>query len=110
MSPFVSKEVVHALDWDFTAHLGKDAKGTIPEPTQSAVEKFNRASKDINPGGLAALMDMESDEAEATAVLFKDAIAELTQGEPSREMLDALPARVLTAFTGWIYGEFANPR
>lgn len=107
MSGFDSGKAVHALDWNFSAHGGP--KGTIPEPTQSAVEKFNRTTGDILPGGLKALLEMEPEEQETASALFKDAIAELAQNQPSREELDALPARVLTAFTGWLYGSIANP-
>lgn len=111
MSGFVAKDAVSPLDWDFTAFCGKGAKGTIPEPTQPAVDKFNRTMSDIFPDGIGVgLQKLDADEIETKNVLFKDAIAELSQGEPSRELLDKVPARVLTAFIGWLYGSLVNPK
>lgn len=110
MSGFIAKDSVSPLDFDFTAFCGKGAKGTIPEPTQSAVDKFNRSMVDILPDGMGSMGKLSSDEIETKNVLFKDAIAELSQGEPSRELLDKLPARVLTAFIAWLYGSLVNPK
>lgn len=121
---FDSAKAVSPLDFDFTAHGGP--KGTIPEPTQEALDAFYERGRAIIAGAgiedIARLSD-DSSEAEIIGVLAKldmesfqslqgdlaVAVGELCQGTPSTEEIQALPVRVRQAFIGWVFGEIADP-
>jgi hypothetical protein len=117
---FNAATVVEKMDWDFTAFGGE--KGTIPEPSQDAVEAYQKevteAVKDIQglPGAqsdftmeeLNALMSsMGEVDFHKIASDVKDAIAKLCQNQPSREQLDLLPYRIFQAFQQWLQAELS---
>jgi hypothetical protein len=108
MTSFSAKSAAPALDYDFNPHV--KAKGTVPEPSQEAVEQFQEVILAILPDGdLDKLQNLSLAEGKAATLKFKEALADLCAGSPSREELDALPHRVLVAFSGWLSGSFQDP-
>lgn len=67
---------------------------------------------DVQPA--ASVLDAENDRYAAVLAELRvdgrdrvvSALAEFCQGTPQREVLDALPARVLSSFLGWLTGQF----
>lgn len=115
---FDAGKAVAALDWTFSPYL-EDARGTIPEPTQAEFEAFMDAL-----GEIAQLEDGEEPDEIASAVktaladdgLVKqfwpkvmDALEPICKGAPSREQLEALPARLRFAFFDWLTNELTDP-
>lgn len=127
------------LDWDFTKSLGDGVLGTIPEPSRDAVDAFKGHAKRIledegidlsrfapiaalgeNPApgeiiaAVAAVMpELEGDTLEKLQSAQLEAVIELCEaageGAPTREQIEALPARYQEAFVGWLSGKFADP-
>lgn len=105
---FKATEAVPALDYDFTPHV--EAKGTVPEPSQKAIKKFNKAMRQLTGGkSLLDIAKLDEDEQEAMNDGMKPIIADLCQGHPSLAQLDELPHRLLSAFCGWLMGQLQNP-
>lgn len=117
MAGFDAGTAVDPLDFDFTAYGGP--KGTIPEPTEKALEGFIKetrkiasefgSSKDresLTPEEMVEEMDrLSSSMPEATSRLA-DAAAALCSGVPSAAEILVLPMRVRNAFVGWLMGQF----
>lgn len=150
MGGFDAGQELAALSYDFSTLPGLDllpdeqrallenAKGVIPEPSQDAVERFERANlQAVTSTGLpidklasiAALGDDASQEQmaqalgglegidveglpqkarEAKHMLFEAAV-EVCGGSPSPEVFEALPARLREAFVGYLVGELLRP-
>jgi hypothetical protein len=119
---FDASSAVVALDYDFSEYV-EDAKGTIPEPTSDGFQRyFARLQEAVTGLGLADLGDDPGPEqiGRALAALgddafakisetMLDATAELCQGSPTRDQIEALPYRIRQAFFGWLQGQLADP-
>jgi hypothetical protein len=128
---FDAANVVEPLDWDFTKFGDKDDKGTVPEPTDRAIETF---FKDVAKATKEVLKDLGMPEREIGSdadaasrmietiaeispdtpittkmfdALFR-ATARLCSNQPSLTQLKKLPLRVRIAFVTWLMGEL-NP-
>jgi len=96
--------------------------GTVPEPSDEAVQAFqramSRATRDLLPS------DVDTDDPRAVALAMRkmpedtwtkidegiiDALADLTAGSPTRAQLVALPFRLRRKFLMWIQRELMNP-
>ncbi|WP_190824683.1 hypothetical protein [Saccharopolyspora pogona] len=113
----LSKQV-KALDY----HLGGGLRGTVPEPSPKAVNRYNSRIADNlsvigkerpNPSDTEAiaklLSELTEDDMNAIGEENLDAVAELCDGSPSRADLEALGHRGFQAFMGWLSGELNNP-
>jgi hypothetical protein len=126
MAGFNARQAVSALSYDFTgievadddaADLLAAAKGTTPEPSQKQVRHLQAVQRDLlglppdtTPVEANKVMAaMSEDELDDLDEQVTDMIAEVTNGKPSREELEALPFRVRQAYHGWLLGELANP-
>jgi len=119
---FDAGNAVEPLDFDFSAFV-EDCKGTIPEPSQGALERFFDATREIGTqAGVAALEQASSasEVAGALATASEDvldaltdklvvAVADLCSGTPSLEQIQQLPFRVRQAFIDWLLGEITDP-
>jgi hypothetical protein len=130
MSGFDAGQAIPALDFDFTTLKGPDGKpyegkGTIPEPPQELIDEVMDelrqlvASLGIDPEILmsndpakvvSALAGAGEEALERISSAQLDVITKLCQGTPTREQIEALPARPRQAFYGWLLGQFANPQ
>lgn len=112
----LSKQV-RALDYN----LGNGVRGTVPEPSRKAVNRFNtRIADNLSvigkdrpmPGDTEAIArlysELTEDDLNAISEENLDAVAEVCDGSPSREELDAMGHRGFHAFLGWLSGEL-NP-
>lgn len=125
MPKFDASAVYSALDYDFSA-AGVDAKGRVPEPTDAMIGKFlaglKALVKEIQDSAKLGEVDTDNPLAVLEALnsldpeTFVDALnkmadhyAELTRGQPSKEVLLQLPLRVRQAFYAWIQTEVINP-
>jgi hypothetical protein len=137
MAGFDAGAEVDPLDYDFTTikalpgavrEILKDAKGTIPEPSNEQVNKFLRKQRskleshgvkieDFDPADqiksmtavAKALATASPEDIDKMASGMVDAVAELCGGTPTREQIDALPQRIQTAFFGWLMGKLTSP-
>ena len=115
MPGFNAGKAVPKLDWDFTDFAGPDDKGTIPEPSDDALDAFRDRLRDVygadfDPTDEAAVAQrMREIDAEAASLEVLDATAELCQECPSTDQLRALPPRVRAAFLGWLLQSITNP-
>lgn len=126
MAGFNAGEVVDALDYDFTAVGGP--KGTIPEPDDTRIEKFRKAlggivaetlkARESAQASVAETGELTADtllsaleSADLTAQLGRavDAVADLCQGSPTRDQIEALPWRHKQAFFAWLVGQLLDP-
>jgi len=95
--------------------------GTVPEPSDDAVQTFQRrltaATVDLLPvldlddrvAVAKALRDMpEETFAKADQVII-DAVGELCAGSPTRDQVAALPFRLRRKFVAWLQRELMNP-
>ena len=106
---------VEGLDYDLRPYV--DAHGTVPEPSDDLVEAFYYGLANVlkealgeerlegvnirNADELAPLMaDLSREDYKATRVTLLDLYANLCDGRPSRDELEALPYRVRQAFYG----------
>lgn len=116
MAKFTAGTAVEPLEWDFTKYQPAPTEGqavapwggTIPEPTQAALERFNAALVAAAPTGDAARLSEVTDMSVLDPI--KRALADLCGNLPSVAQLDALPFRVLVAFIGWLAGRLTNPQ
>jgi hypothetical protein len=128
MPGFNAAEVVSEddLDFDFSKYV-EGVKGRIPEPSAEALDKFYRRGFEIakdaginidevaEPGerGRAALVKALANAPEGATEKMRhaeiEATAELCQGTPSVEQIEALPYRIQQAFTAWLMAKFADP-
>jgi hypothetical protein len=122
---FNAGDEVEPLDYDFTFFKDKIpelavAKGTIPEPSDTAVQRMQRklveATKKFVPSGApgapttaAAMADLPEDAFEQAETVILDAIAELCAGSPTREQLAVLPYRHKRKFIAWLQRQLMNP-
>lgn len=132
---FDAGKAVIALDYDFStvkvadesaAEILKEAKGTIPEPSQDALEAFQeRLRSRIVDGGLEEIAALGDDPSTADVVSAisglpegalgemmndtLDAVADLCAGSPTREQINVLPARIRLAFIGWLTESLVGP-
>jgi hypothetical protein len=118
MAGFDLSKHVQSLDWDF----GGGVKGTTPEPSTKAVNRFNQRLRD-NLAHIGKPVEDRSDTDELMRVMGSltedehnaiheeafDAVLELCDGSPSREQLAGLGHRGFQAFLGWISSEVNNP-
>lgn len=115
-----SLAAVETLDYDFTGFPKEDGKGyctgkgTIPEPSQKALDQYFKDLSEIMGGGGAAAhvrditqIDPEVQKEQLAAVFA--AIAKLCSNQPSKEQLMELPPRIKIAFLKWVNQEFQNP-
>ncbi len=110
MSGFSSASLSR-LDYDFTGFKASDGsrckgKGVGPEPSAEAITDFGILYGEL----LQGLEDTPDEDKLKTAFsALAQALAELTQGQPSEEELAALPPRALAGFARWLMGEL-NPK
>lgn len=119
---FKPSDAVEALDYDFRPDV--ESFGTIPEPTQDALEELFADLRRIGTQGsldsLAALQPGVDNPGQALAEIPEDvlgnvtgalvaAVAKLCQGTPSEDEINALPIRYRQAFIDWLLGETTNP-
>lgn len=126
MAGFKARERVSGLEYDLSGITVADddaqalldsAKGVIPEPSTYAVRRMNGRLNDLlgleadatMEQRLEALASKTEDEMHEIDDEQLDIIAEIANGSPSREELEALPFRHRQAFYGWLIGEMANP-
>lgn len=108
MTAFNAATAVSALDYDLSPYV--KTKGTVPEPSQADIKKFQKAVRAISPDGTPTkLSQLTDDEAEAANDGMVAALAEFCHGKPNEAQIAALPHRVLLAFCGWLFGSFTNP-
>lgn len=97
MSGFNAETAVEPLDWDFTKYAGENAKGTTPEPTTKAIERFFRKQQTLTMATIRTKQAMarvlkEKAEAlspeEALAEMRRQ--AELTVDQAFDEIIDEL--------------------
>lgn len=135
MSTFDVGREVDPLNYDLSTtraadpkarEILKDAKGTVPEPSQDALETFQermrKAVVEQGVGEIAALGENAPPE-KLIEVMGKlpegamkavmdtnlDAVAELCGGAPTKEQITALPARERLRFIGWLTGSLVRP-
>jgi hypothetical protein len=132
---FDAGKSVQALDFDFTTiqvaddatrEILKDAKGTIPEPTQDALDRFTAHVRELatdpeiaalvalgdNPDPaavVAAIGEMPEEKLLGVTEGMLSVIIDVCSGTPSEEQIRALPPRVRNAFVGWVSGELVGP-
>ena len=123
MAGFVAQGVVEALDYDFNPYL--DVKGTIPEPTDTQIETFLLAMKELyvtaqkdqpDLGDLTSQADIleaidKVDPTTQIKLLGKMAAiySELCSKTPTAKQISELPVRVRTIFFAWLQGEVMSP-
>jgi hypothetical protein len=119
---FDAGTVVEPLDWDFTAFNA--GQGTIPEPTDKAIDtmfkdlaKITRtlgeaaglAAADVAPGQMVALMANLPEDADlGISDLMSEmskVFAKLCSNSPSATQLNKLPMRIRMRFFVWLAGE-----
>jgi hypothetical protein len=105
---FIASEAVKPLNYDFSPY--SKAKGTVPEPSQADIKKFQKKVRSVSPDGSPKKLSQLSDEeAEAAHETLVTALAEFCHGKPTQAQIETLPYRVLVAFIGWLFGSFSNP-
>ncbi|WP_027947219.1 hypothetical protein [Amycolatopsis taiwanensis] len=115
---FVLSEHAAPLDYDF----GNGVKGTVPEPSSKAVNKFlARLRLSVRAAGVEiddtassvelsrVMQGLTAEQMDAVTDESTDAICEVTQNHPTREDLDAAGHRPRQAFLGWLLGELTRP-
>jgi len=130
--PKFSSESVSDVEYDFTGWKGVkgstlegqiiDDKGTIPEPSRQVIsstmkrmsEAFKLMGKDDveeTPEAISKALATVSDEEafEKFGDELYTAIADLCDGSPRRESLEALGWRRFMAFLGYVMGEVMSP-
>jgi hypothetical protein len=112
------------LAYDFTKWNGP--KGTVPEPPRFAVNRLLRKvdetfkdlglkdtddTSELGVDDVADTMNKIDDEEKFVKLqeALLDALAELCDGNPSREVLEALPYRPFQGFFGYLIGNLTNP-
>jgi hypothetical protein len=132
---FDAGKSVTALNYDFstlpiadeeTQKILAEAKGTIPEPSQAALDNFQKHVREMATDPEIAALVALADDADPAAVIeaigampaekltdvnnrMVDAIIDVCSGSPSAEQVRALPPRVRNAFIGWVSGELVGP-
>ena len=104
-------QAVEALHYDFRP-LVPDAVGTIPEPSFDARDKFlvrlDEATE--GEGGIESkLANLQVEDLRRLESEYREAIAELGQGSPTKEQVEQLPPRHLLSFLGWLVGQLSDP-
>lgn len=106
---FTADEVVPAETWNFRPHV--DADGPLAEPTRERLEEFQRAIVELveedrvareAAGDTPRPYTERYDFGEKLEARARDLVIGVCQGSPSREQVEALPARVQSAFVGWV--------
>lgn len=117
---FNAGRAVSPLDYDFSAYV-EGAKGTIPEPTQDELEVFldalgtiaesEQSEERSDAETLDTIRQALSDDGLVKQFWPKvlDALDPICKGTPSRDQIEALPARVRFAFFDWLSSEFVDP-
>lgn len=118
MAGFDLSRSVSKLDWNF----GGGVRGTIPEPSPKAVNRFHsRIQENLRVIGrdvpdrsdteamTQLLSSLTEDDLNAIYEENLDAAAELCDGSPTREQLGEIGHRGFQAFLGWLTGEINNP-
>jgi hypothetical protein len=116
----LSKFVVEGVEYDFEQYGGK-GKGTIPEPSDADVERFQeRMLAFTEETGIRGLDDlikklsgMEPDERKSYArdqeTRAYEMYAEFCKNSPSVEEIKSVPPRIRRAFFHYVQQEFFNP-
>jgi len=117
---FDASKTVSALEYNFAPF--QDVKGCTPEPSTDAVRHFlyetGRLADEAVGGGTEGDSDeaiaekirtMTEEDYTAIAEEILDLTAELTQGEPSRDEIAALPHRIQRAYMAWLRKELTDP-
>jgi hypothetical protein len=123
LAGFVAQGVVEALDYDFNPYL--DVSGTIPEPTDTQIETFLLAMKDLYVKAQKEQPDLGDLSSQADILEALDKVDPTTQikllgemaaiysklcsGTPTTKQINALPVRVRTIFFAWLQGEVMSP-
>lgn len=121
MAGFVLADQVEPLAYDFGAY---GPSGVTPEPSQGGLTRFLTQIKDLAqvagvdaadlqdaaPAEVARVLDsLDEHKLEETNGQMVDALADLCQGHPTRDEIQALPARIQQAWTGWLMGQLTDP-
>ncbi len=125
MSTF-SVSIIEPLEYDFTKIRSNSGsgyckgKGIIPEPSQTALEAYGAAVRELykvdESKDVTAAMDADERQAhsDAEAKERSDTLLALTSGlcqnQPSDEQLKDLPPRYCRAFMKWIFAELQDPK
>jgi hypothetical protein len=123
--PKFSEETIGGeLEYDFTKWGGP--KGTVPEPPRFAVNKLLKSidvtfkelglkdsddTSELDVDDVAETMNTIDDEEKFVKLqeALLDALTDLCAGNPSREVLEALPYRPFQGFFGYLIGNLTNP-
>lgn len=119
---FDARTAVDPLDYTLEPYV-EGATGTVPEPTDAALERYFRTLREIVvEAGISELPEdasdaqvarvfvkLPDDAIETMAEKTREAVIELCQGSPSREQIKALPARPKRAFIDWLTSQLGNP-
>jgi hypothetical protein len=127
MAKFQASKKAVRLDYDLTPPGDQpvpslegrtDLVGVVPEPPEDLVVAFQATSMELAGVILAAQAEYNSSEEKDRTVLRKatdeasammlDALADLCQGTPSRELLEAMPYRYRRDFTQWLMKELTG--
>lgn len=118
---FAATEAFEPLAYDFAPYGGS---GVTPEPSQglmdALVPRIRAIAQEVgvDPARAAGLSPQELAEQVAGSnednfarlnEQMLDVFADLCQGHPSREEIEALPFRVQQAFMGWLLRELTDP-
>lgn len=117
---FKAENTVKALEYDFRPFL--DVHGCTPEPSSEAVRHFlfetgklamktagEPQEDETDAEFITRMQEITEDDFTEVAEQVLDLLAELTQGEPSREEIAALPHRIQRAYTQWLRKELTDP-
>lgn len=111
---FKADAVVEALEYDFNPYPGK---GTTPEPSDKAVRHFLFTTQQIaaqlpdsdKPDFLELMNNITEEDWEMISDQVIDAVAELTNGQPTREEIEGLPHRIQQKYISWLRKELTDP-
>lgn len=132
---FDAGRAVTSLDFDFSTvavadeqskQVLREARGTIPEPSQEALEGFTDRLREIaldpdmvdvialgdNPAPeqvVAALGRVSQEKLERVMDETVTAVVQVCNGTPSEDQIRALPPRVRNAFVGWLSEQLVGP-
>jgi hypothetical protein len=136
MAGFDAGAVVEPLDYDFTTIKAisddvravlQNAKGTIREPSDAAVQRLIRSQlaaareigitpETVDPTDQKAMVELARAVAKQPEEKISQmsgrmvgAAAELCDGAPTLEEIQALPQRIQNAFIAWLIGTLTNP-
>jgi hypothetical protein len=121
MAKFDAGKTVEVLEYDFTTVPGGEGKGTIPEPSDKDMQKFQKTFLEIRKAmgkiekEASEIEGDLTDEQEASfekrgkeiSAQMDEAVAKLCKDRPSVEQMSSLPYRHKLAFASWLMNEFS---